>query len=288
LRIVLPEVIIIKMDKSVSYSKSIFFLLAFLGIALHSNAQDNAGCFTEFQLLKMQKATLGDIRVFLAGEGWELTGAQTDPSLQSNIVKWQYSGYNNRGYLLICFHEGKSNIVIFQTSSSCFQQLLQSFDVTKTGDTRVSDNLLITSFSRNGTAIEFQEYLGNYSNAKYSVLIFTATNTNILFLKELIVSQNLEREIQVEDYKASNVGQNTYQDQNYQSQPEENSETYVITSERAYFYSEPTYSTVTSAYLVKGQKVKSNKLHNGFIFTSFSYKGKTTVGWLSLTDIRKE
>jgi len=277
-----------KMKSVTSYIRHCFIFLAFLGIAFNSNAQGNAGCFTEFQLLKMQKASLGDIRVFLAGEGWDLSAAQADPSLQSNLVKWQNSDYNNRGNLLICFHEGKSNIVIFQTSKACFQQLVQGLDATKPGDTRVSDNLLITSFYRNRIALEFQEYLGNYSNNKYSVIIYTATNTNTLFLKELITSQNLDREIQVEDYNASKVSRNNYQNQNSQSQTADNLESFVITSDKAYFYSEPTYSTVTTSFLLKGQKVKSNKTHNGFIFTSFSYKGNSTVGWLSLTDIRKE
>lgn len=279
----------IKMDKGrLSFLKAIFLLFAFLGIAFYSSAQDNAGCFTEFQLLKMQKATLGDIRVFLAGEGWELTGAQADPLLQSNIVKWQYSGYNSRGYLILCFHEGKSNIVIFQTSISCFQQLLRSKDATKPGETRVSDNLLITSFNQNGTAIEFQEYLGNYSNAKYSVLIYSNTNANTLFLKELIVSQNLGGEIQIRDYNTNQVSRNEYQDQNSHTQTNSNAPSYIIISTKAFFYSEPDYSAVKSSYLLKGQKIISNKIQNGFIFTSFTWNGKTTVGWLSLTDVQKE
>ncbi|MFZ4707346.1 MAG: hypothetical protein ACOYMF_15170 [Bacteroidales bacterium] len=271
-----------------SYLINIWFLVVFLGIALYSNAQENNGCLTEFQLLKMQKTSLGDIRVFLAGEGWELTGAQAEPSLQSNIVKWQNANYNNRGNLLLCFHEGKSNIVIFQTSKSCFQQVLQSLDAIKTGDTRVSDNILITSFYRNGIAVEFQECLGNYSADKYSVIIYTTSNSNTIFLKEFIISQNLEREIQVTDYNANKMSRTAYQDQNSQSQAGVSSDIYSIASDKAYFYSEATYSTVTSSFLIKGQKIKSNKVHNGFVFTSFSYKGRTTVGWLSLNDLRKE
>jgi len=185
LRIVLPEVIIIKMDKSVSYSKSIFFLLAYLGIALHSNAQGNAGCFTEFQLLKMQKASLSDIRVFLSGEGWELTGAQADPYLKSNVVKWQKSGYSNGETLFLYQQENKSNIVVYNTVVSCFEILFKSLTSAKTGQTKVLKNLLVTSFYKEDITMEFHEYLDGNTNRKYSVLIYKTSSVDSKTIKYL-------------------------------------------------------------------------------------------------------
>jgi len=169
----------IKIDKSrLSYLKNMWFLVAFLGIAFYGNAQENPVCFTESQLLKMQSASLGDIRGFLAGEGWELTGAQSDPTVQSNTVKWRKSGYNNGETLFLYQQQNKSNIVIYNTTVSCFEKTIKSLSFNKTGKTKVLNNLLVTSFYEQDITLEFREYIDGYSNQKYSILIYKKSSTD--------------------------------------------------------------------------------------------------------------
>jgi hypothetical protein len=174
------------MKKSlIIYFKRFWFLVAFLGIAFNGNTQNNTGCLTEFQLLKMQKAALGDIRVFLAGEGWELTGVESDPEGQSNTVKWQKPGYINGETIFLYQQQNKFNIVVYNTVVSCFEILFKSLTSTKTGQTKVLNNRLVTSFYEKDIMVEFHEYIEGHLNQKYSILIYNKSSADSKTIKYL-------------------------------------------------------------------------------------------------------
>ena len=66
----------------------------------------------------------------------------------------------------------------------------------------------------------------------------------------------------------------------------EKSSNYVVTQDRAYFYSQPDSNFKRRGYLVYGESFNGLNIQNGFIYVDFiNPKGKTTSGWLSLNDL---
>jgi hypothetical protein len=64
---------------------------------------------------------------------------------------------------------------------------------------------------------------------------------------------------------------------------------FIITSEKAYFYSESDISTIRKAYLINGQRFLGQKTVNNFVYGIFSNPaGKETKGWIKISDMRKE
>ncbi len=167
--------------KNIFRIRIICLLITVLGIANLCKAQDNTGCFTKFQLMKMQKTSLVDMRKFLNKEGWSFDGAKRDQyfnyfdySFNYNIVQWEKSIYNNGGNLLLYNSPGKPNIIIYQAAKTCFEQLLNVISSNSKGSTKVEENILSTSFKEGGLTIEFREYKNNDSSRKYSILIYNS------------------------------------------------------------------------------------------------------------------
>lgn len=172
------------------------FLLAYLIVLNIANgyAQENSGCFTKYQLLRMQSTSLGDIRVFLNNEGWSFDGGQSNQSynyfnypIKYNIVSWEKSYYNG-GNIILYNYPGKPNIVIYQVNSNCFNDLLKSFTANKT-KTTLQDDKLVTIVKQNAITIEFREYKNDYSSRKYSVLVY---NSVALFRELEVLKQKEE------------------------------------------------------------------------------------------------
>ena len=61
---------------------------------------------------------------------------------------------------------------------------------------------------------------------------------------------------------------------------------FVATSDKAYFHSTPNASSRRAAYIVRGQGGTFTKVENNFGYLSFTYNGKTTVGWIQISDVR--
>ena len=146
-------------------------------------AQDNTGCFTEFQLMRMQKTSLNDLSNFLNEDGWNFDGAKSnksfnyfDYSINYNIVQWEKSSYNSGGNLMFYYSPGKPNIIIYQATSTCFQQLLNIFSSNSKGFTKVKENILMTAFKEGDITIEFREYKNDYTSRQYSVLIYNGAS----------------------------------------------------------------------------------------------------------------
>jgi hypothetical protein len=170
----------------------LFFIVVFILCVAKSNAQDNSGCLTKHQLFKMQSSSLDDIRMFLNNESWSFNGAKSNQSynyfdypINYNIVSWEKSSYNNGSNMILYNSTGKPNIVIYQSNSSCFNDLLKSFTSTK-GKTSVDEDKLVTTFKENSITIEFREYKNDYSSRKFSILVYnsTALYQEIQILKE--------------------------------------------------------------------------------------------------------
>jgi len=170
----------------------LFFMIVFILCIAKSNAQDNSGCLTKRQLFKMQSSSLDDIRMFLNNENWSFNGAKLnqlynyfDYPIDYNIVSWEKSSYYNEGNIILYNSSGKPNIVIYQSNSSCFNDLLKSFTSTK-GKTSVDEDKLVTIFKENSITIEFREYKNDYSSKQYSILVYNsnALTQELQILKE--------------------------------------------------------------------------------------------------------
>ena len=160
----------------------LLLLLFFCNNSISTFAQDKIDCFAHFQLFKMQKSTLDEIRSFLNAENWEFDGAQSRQSfdyfsysLDYDIVKWQKSGYSGRGGALILYNNpGKPNIIIFQAKDACFRELMKSLASAGSSRTKVVENTLITTFVQNSVTIEFREYKNENTDRQFSILVYNA------------------------------------------------------------------------------------------------------------------
>jgi hypothetical protein len=61
---------------------------------------------------------------------------------------------------------------------------------------------------------------------------------------------------------------------------------FKVLSDRAYFHSNSNVSTKRSAYLIKGDGGTITKVENNFGYLTFTYNGKTSVGWIPLSDVK--
>ena len=170
----------------------LIFLLVFILCISKSKAQVNSGCLSKHQLFKMQSSSLDEIRMFLNNEGWSFDGAKSNQSykyfdypINYNIVLWEKSSYYNGGNIFLYTSVSKPNIVIYQSNSSCFNSLLQSFNANK-GKTNIDNDKLVTIFKENTITIEFREYKNDYSIKQFSILVYnsTALYQEIQILKE--------------------------------------------------------------------------------------------------------
>ena len=164
-------------------NNKLFFVIFFILCVVKSFAQDNYACLTKHQLFKMQSSSLADIRMFLSNESWSFDGAKSNQSysyfdypINYNIVSWEKSREN----IILYNSTGKPSIVIYQSSASCFNDLLNSFTSTKS-KTIVDEDKLTTIFKEYSATVEFREYINDDSRKQYSILVY---NSNALF-KEL-------------------------------------------------------------------------------------------------------
>jgi hypothetical protein len=157
-----------------------FLIVVFILCVTNSNAQDNAGCLSKHQLFKMQSSSLDNIRMFLNNEGWSFDGAKSNQSynyfdypINYGIVSWEKSNYYNGGKILLYTSAGKPNIVLYQSNSSCFNGLLQSFNLDK-GKTHITNDKLVTIFKEADITIEFREYKNDYTSRQFSILVYNS------------------------------------------------------------------------------------------------------------------
>jgi serine/threonine protein kinase len=62
---------------------------------------------------------------------------------------------------------------------------------------------------------------------------------------------------------------------------------YKVIAAQAYFYEDASYDSPTSSFVIAGQFVLAEEIRNGFLFTNFFYNGRTTSGWLDMSDLER-
>jgi len=171
-----------KLFRMKNIGTKLFFIVVFILCIAKSNAQDNSGCLTKHQLIKMQSASLDDIRMFLNNGGWSFDGAKSNQSynyfdypISYDVVLWKNSSYYNGGNILLYTSASKPKIVVYQLNSSCFNDLLQSFNAIVNGKTNIDSSKLVTTFKEANITIEFREYKNDYSSMQFSILVYNST-----------------------------------------------------------------------------------------------------------------
>jgi tetratricopeptide (TPR) repeat protein len=180
--------------------KRFLVILSYLCVA-QINAQVSSGCLTKHQMFKMQSSELEDISFFLNNEGWSFNGAQSkqpynyfDYPIEYNIVTWDKSSYYDGGDIIIYNSVNKPNIVIYQTNNTCFNEILHSCSSTQR-KTSVDDDKLVTIIKENSISVEFREYKNDYSDKKYSILIYNSS----ALVKEISVLKEKEEALKREE-----------------------------------------------------------------------------------------
>jgi len=155
----------------------IFFLL---GLAQWGIAQQSEGCLTKYQLIKMQNSSIGDITQFLNSESWSYSSSQINQtfnyrgiSLNYNLAAWEKAFYRNGGKISIFYLMGKSNIVDYECSESCFKELFNGFR-SGSGNSSVQDGILLTSFKEGPITLDFVEYPTSYSGNRFTIQIYNS------------------------------------------------------------------------------------------------------------------
>ncbi len=180
--------------------KKFLVIISYLCVA-QINAQVSSGCLTKHQMFKMQSSALDDIRFFLNNEGWSFNGAQSKQSynyfdypIEYNIVSWDKSSYYDGGDIILYNSDNKPNIVIYQTNNMCFNEILASFSSAQR-KTSIDDDKLVTIIKENSISIEFREYKNDYSNKKYSIIIYNSA----ALVKEISVLKEKEEALKREE-----------------------------------------------------------------------------------------
>ena len=180
--------------------KKFLVIISYLCVA-QINAQVSSGCLTKHQMFKMQSSALDDIRFFLNNEGWSFNGAQSKQSynyfdypIEYNIVSWDKSSYYDGGDIIVYNSDNKPNIVIYQTNNMCFNEILASFSSAQR-KTSIDDDKLVTIIKENSISIEFREYKNDYSNKKYSIIIYNSA----ALVKEISVLKEKEEALKREE-----------------------------------------------------------------------------------------
>jgi NACalpha-BTF3-like transcription factor len=174
------------MTSPIKKNGMIRIVLAFVIICCSNfcKAQVNSECFSKHQIFKIQASSLDEIRMFLNNEGWAFDGAKSnqpfnyfDYHINYDVVKWEKSSNYNIGRIFLYTANNKPNIVIYQSNSYCFNNLLTSFNAGK-GRTSIDDDKLVTIFKEGPITIEFREYKNDYSSRQFSILIYNAAALN--------------------------------------------------------------------------------------------------------------
>ena len=61
---------------------------------------------------------------------------------------------------------------------------------------------------------------------------------------------------------------------------------FKVKTDRSYFHTNANTSTRRAQYIIKGQGGTFTKVENNFGYLTFTYNGKTTEGWLPISDVQ--
>ena len=154
------------------------FLFSLLSTML-LRSQDN--CFNHKQLLRMTSTTLEDINYFLNNENWTYYNYQNNTSsnyfkyeLDYSLYKWDKYSYGNTSSLQLFKSANKPNVIVFESSESCFNSLLtevaSKFPIKTVESTDYSTKTCVDG----KITIEFRKYTTYRSAGGYSILYYHA------------------------------------------------------------------------------------------------------------------
>ena len=158
------------------------FIAVFLISLLSTNiliSQDN--CFDHKQLLRMTSTTLEDINYFLNNENWTYYNYQTNTTsnyfkyqLDYGLYKWDKYSYGNTSSLQLFKSADKQNIIVFESSESCFNALLTDVASKFPIKTKESTDYRSKTCVDGKITIEFRKYTTYRSTGVYSILYYHA------------------------------------------------------------------------------------------------------------------
>lgn len=172
---------------------TIVFLLLYCTLC---DAQNKSFCLSDQQLVSLQKSSIGELRSILTKEGWRkdvIADNQTkyylDFVIDYEVEKWLQKTSNYfEGNIYIYHKEGIPNLIVYQTSNSCFTNLLNQLNGNLNQAGRNSFRNYI-SYLQDGIAFEFRNYSNDNSDKRFSVLIF-----NNLSLSSLVQIERAKKE----------------------------------------------------------------------------------------------
>jgi len=136
-------------------------------------------------------------------------------------------------------------------------------------------------------SIEYADYPITKVRIQYYIELWDQINeshSNFLLLEKDVTDkwENLLRNLKEEEAVA-----HAYYDKDMRNKTKsfEHKKTFIVSSQRAYFYDKPNLETKRKGYLIQGQQVFYSKKEGGFISCTYiNESGVTTSGWMIMSD----
>jgi hypothetical protein len=185
--------------------KACFTIVFFVLCSTFCIAQNKSFCLSNQQLVILQKSSIGEFRSILSKEGWRkdvIADNQTkyylDFILDYEVEKWQQKTSNYfEGNIYIYYKDGIPNLIIYQTSNSCFSNLLNQLNG-NLNQAGMNSFRNFISYLQNGIAFEFRNYSNENSDKRFSVLIFNNSSLSNLVQIERAKKEAEEARIRAE------------------------------------------------------------------------------------------
>jgi hypothetical protein len=117
------------------------------------------------------------------------------------------------------------------------------------------------------------------SRAKYDAILSDFQTTAKADLQNYLKTIPLSAPLPNKPTVLQTVSRNTTVSANNSAGP------FKVKTDRSYFHTTSNTSTRRDAYIVKGQGGTFTKVENNFGYLTFTFNGKTTVGWLPISDV---
>ena len=182
------------------------FLVTLLSTTL-LKSQDN--CFNHKQLSRMTSTTLEDVNYFLSNENWNNSNAENNTSsnyfkyeLDYTLYKWDKYSSGNTSYLQLFKSANKPNVIVFEPSESCFNNLLTEVASKFPIKTVESTDYSTKTCTDGKLTIEFRKYNTYRSSGTFALLYYHAPS---LYAEIIRVKKNEDEKIRLEKQRISRL-----------------------------------------------------------------------------------
>ncbi|MCH2022593.1 MAG: hypothetical protein MK207_08965 [Saprospiraceae bacterium] len=156
-----------------------FLINSFILVAQNDN------CIEPKTILTLQNSQFDEIRKLLNTNNWSFYASSTNENFEYfdfpinyNVVHWEHrNSYYGRDRIILYINDKDPNMIIFQTSYECFNNLLQYYYKDHKGQSEIQEDLILTVFDIKELTYEFREYKNNESYIQYSILVY---NTKVI------------------------------------------------------------------------------------------------------------